>query len=233
MRWLQLTFLSPGTGTEYFLSVSTSLASPKQRRQVETTYITPTGGITGDCGQAAKFTFAKGGQLMTGQDYVSTTGLFAFQPFKGAASVATISSVFSIQNGTLVWNNAAFTGGRTLFCLLGSTVEAVFNGQLPYGCTQIDLQPIMITPNICLAAFSSSSLPTSTQSASTMPVPGSVHSGTNAADPVGSYTSSNGATILDGPSEMLASLSLEACESFCAGYIYFGVSNGMLVTGCS
>jgi len=171
---------------------------------------------------------------MIGQDYVSTTGLLAFQPFEGASSVATISSMFSIQNGALIWNNTAFTGGRAIFCMLGSTVEAVFNGQLPYGCTQINLEPIMITPNVCLAAFSSSSLPTSTtQSASTMSVLGSVHSGTNAADPVGGYTSSNEATVLDGPSEMLASLSLEACESFCAGYIYFGVSSGMMVTGFS
>jgi hypothetical protein len=168
---------------------------------------------------------------MTGQEYVSTTGLLASQPFAGAPYVAAISSVFSIQNGALIWNNTAFTGGRTVFCLIGSTVEAVFNGQLPYGCAQINLEPIMVTPNICLAAFSSSSLPTSTtQSASTMSVPGSVHSGTSAADPVGGYTSSNGAAVLDGPSETLASLSLEACESFCAGYIYFGVSNGTLVT---
>jgi hypothetical protein len=184
------------------------------------------------------------GQLMCGGELISTTGLVPNAPFAPSSNIAAISTIFSVSDGVLHWNNTAFVGNQALFCQTGSTVDSVFNGQLPSGCAQVALSLLLVSPTSCPRnGIATGNLPTSTSartasvtdstsylSASTSPTgsssyPGTLNSNGVMADLIGGYAYASTATVLSGANEHI--VSLEQCLAFCVGYAHFGVSEGM------
>jgi hypothetical protein len=187
------------------------------------------------------------GQLMCGGELISTTGFVPNAPFTPSSNVAAISTNFSVSDGVLHWNNTAFVGNQTLFCQTSSMVVSVFNGQLPSDCAQVALSLLLVSPTSCprsgIASSASGNLPTSAStkkasvtgsasyiSAATSPTgsssyPGTLNSNGVIADLMGGYAYASTATVLSGVNEHV--VSLEQCLSFCVGYAYFGLSEGM------
>ena len=230
---------SPTPLPQYLLSVTPNGPSmgQKERRQAAPSYVTANGEVTGDCAEADTFTLTANGQLLSGGEYVSTTGLVAYEPLAPSSDVAAISTPFSTVNNSLAWNNPAFINGSALFCLMGSTVESVFDGQLPSGCAEVTLYLVnagsgacarpMISPSGADSSVTGSVVGTpTTASASPASSPGIVHGSTASADPVGGYLSTPSEPVLSGAREITSSL--ESCADFCVGYTYFGVSDGTL-----
>lgn len=184
---------------------------------------------------------------MVGKELVSTTGLVPIAPFAPSSKVAAISTNFTANNGVLSWNNTAFIGNQALFCQTGLTVDAVFNGQLPSGCAPVTLSLVLVSPSSCLgypnsssstgnvpnlASTSTTSIATVTSSTSSATSqatgsssPASVGANGLVADLIGGYAYRPTATVLFGPNETISNL--EQCLTFCVGYVYFGVSDGM------
>src|SRR5947199_3826920 len=108
---------------------------------------------------------------MTAGSFISTTGLVPNAPFAPSPDILAISTSFSESNGVLYWNNTAFVGNQALFCQTGSTVEAVFNGQLPTGCVQVTLSLLLLGPESCLSygvmTSTTANLPAGTSPAAT------------------------------------------------------------------
>lgn len=196
---------------------------------------------------AAVYTITQRGQLMSGGNLVSTTGLVPNAPFAPSPNIAAISTTFSVSNGVLYWNNTAFVGNQALFCQTSSTVEAVFNGQLPTGCAQVTLSLLLLNPTSCpsygVSASTIASLPagtspdaasvtasTTSSSESESPTetssyPDTLRGNGVVADLIGGYAYTSKATVLSGVNENI--ISLDQCLTFCVGYTYFGVSGGM------
>ena len=186
------------------------------------------------------------GQLMCGGGLISTTGLVPNAPFAPSSNVAAISTIFSVSDGVLHWDNTAFVGNQALFCQTGSTVNSVFNGQLPSGCAQVALSLLLVSPTSCprngIASSATGNLPSSAStrtssvtdstsyvSTSASPTgsssyPGTLNSNGVIADLIGGYAYASTATVLSGPNEPI--VSLEQCLEFCVGYAHFGVSEG-------
>ena len=77
---------------------------------------------------------------------MSTPGGVAFQPFAvspdtpGTKRASRIFTQFLVDiEHTLQWLNNAFSGGKAIFCVSGSTVTVAFNGVTPSGCIGIEL----------------------------------------------------------------------------------------------
>jgi hypothetical protein len=195
---------------------------------------------------AAVYTITQRGQLMSGGNLVSTTGLVPNAPFAPSPNIAAISTTFSVSNGVLYWNNTAFVGNQALFCQTSSTVEAVFNGQLPTGCAPVTLSLLLVNPTSCpsygVSASTIASLPAGTSldagsvTASTMSsseseyptetssYPDTLRGNGVVAGLIGGYAYTSKATVLSGVNENI--ISLDQCLTFCVGYTYFGVSGG-------
>jgi hypothetical protein len=244
---------SPTPTSLYFLSVSpdSSPAPPKGRRDGRVSYISSSGSTIGDCKNAATYMITQSGQLVSGGGLISTTGLVSNAPFVPSPNIAAISTTFSASNGVLHWNNNAFVGNQSLFCQTSSTVEAVFDGQLPSGCAQVTLNLLLVSPTSCssygISTSATGNLPTSastgttsvtttitTSLTSSLPstsatggssYPDSLSSNGLVVDLIGGYVYASTATILSGVNEK--TISLEQCLKFCVGYTYFGVSEGM------
>lgn len=240
---------SPTPVPLYLLTISpdSSPASPKERRDAGPSYVSPSGTTTGDCKNAAIYTIAQSGQLMTAGGLISTTGLVPNAPFAPSPNIAAISTTFSTSNGVLYWNNTAFVGNQALFCQTSSTVEAVFNGQLPTGCPQVTLSLLLLNQKSCPSYGISTStivnLPTGTSSVAasvtasstsssesqypteTSSYPNTLSGNGVVADLIGGYFYESEATVLSGVNENI--ISLDQCLDFCVGYTYFGVSGGI------
>ena len=181
--------------------------------------------------------------MTTGGERISATGLVPFTPFSASAAVGAISTTFSVANGVLLWNNTAFSGGSALYCLMGSTIEAVFDGQVPASCSPGVLEVILANRDSCAGYTISTASSTftggtatgtvaegpgtttgSTGQTSPYPTPGVVQGSMASAFPVGGYFSSPGLRVLSDQSS--TTTSLEACTDYCANYAYFSVSGG-------
>ena len=172
------------------------------------------------------------GQLSSNGQLVSATGLVPYSPLGFSSYVAAVSTTFSVVNGsTLVWENAAFTGGYAIFCVMDNTVEAVYSGQLPAGCAQVSVGYVSVSS---CATFKPSSLvsqptagATSTSSPSpTASVPGSIKGSNVTANPVGCLDSSVNSPAVSGNVPPRAVTTLEQCADFCSSFAYFGVQSG-------
>ena len=240
---------SPTPAPQYLLTVrSGSSALPsEERRDTGPSYISLSGLTTRDCRDAATYIITQGAQLMSGGESLSTTGLVSNAPFAPASKVAAISTTFSVIDGVLHWNNTAFVGNQALFCQTGSTVDAVFDGQLPNDCAPVTLGAVLVSPSLCPSygvslsvtgnmstsastGAASITVSTSASSSSTSPTGGSSYPGSLSvngvvADLIGGYAYGPPATVLFGPHESVGSL--EQCLTFCVAYMYFGVSGGM------
>jgi hypothetical protein len=243
---------SPIPAPLYFLSVSPGSPElpPKGRRDTGLSYVSPSGSNTADCDDAATYTITQGGQLMSGGKLISTTGLVPNAPFAPSPNIEAISTTFSVSDGVLYWNNTAFIGNQALFCQVNSTVIAVFNGELPSGCAQVALRLLLVSPSSCpsygISISAIGKLPTSasagatsvtvsnlsgspsTSAAGSSSYPGSLSSNGIVADLIGGYVHESTATVLSGVNESI--MSLEQCLTFCIGYVYFGVSEGMCLS---
>jgi hypothetical protein len=168
-------------------------------------------------------------------------------PFAPSPDISAISTAFSVSNGVLYWNNTAFVGNQALFCQTSSTVEAVFNGQLPTGCAQATISLLLLNPESCPSygvspsptanlpagtslAATSATASTTTSSESPNPTetnnyPDTLSGNGVVADLIGGYVYTSEATVLSGVNENV--ISLDQCLTFCVGYTYFGVSGGM------
>jgi hypothetical protein len=237
---------SPTPVPLYFLSVS-RVSLPVERRDAGLSYISSSGSTTGNCNNAATYTITQSGELMSGGKLISTTGLVPNALFALSSNIEAISTTFSASNGVLRWNNTIFIGNQALFCQTGSTVEAVFNGQLPSGCAKVTLSLLLVSLTSCpsygmsapttVSLLSSASTgttsiktPTMSSSPSTSATaassyPGSLSGNGLVADLIGGYVYASTATVLSGLNDNI--ISLEQCLTFCVGYMYFGVSEGV------
>lgn len=244
-----IVFSSPTPVPLYFLSVSpvSSPAPARERRDAGLSYISSSGSTTGDCNNAAAYTITQSGQLTSGGQVISTTGLVPNALFALSSNIAAISTTFSASNGVLHWNNTIFVGNQALFCQTGSTVEAVFNGQLPSGCAKVTLSLLLVSPTSCPSYGMSTSATTSllssaststtsikippissspsTSATTTGSYPGSLSSIGLVADLIGGYVYASTATFLSSLHKNITSL--EQCLTFCVGYMYLGVSEGV------
>lgn len=212
--------------------------SPRAHLSNLKTFLGPRGDTTTDCGAAAPFS-ASGGRISSNGQFVSTTGLLPYSSFAPSSFIAAISTTFSVSNNSyLEWNNAAFTGTRALFCVMGTTVQAVYNGGLPAGCAQINLA--YVPASSCRNSNPSSSVTvttltagtgtgTGTGSASPSPTASVLGSivGTNAtANSVGCLTSSYDSPAILRNQDPRTVTTLEECLDSCSSSTYFGVQSG-------
>lgn len=76
------------------------------------------------------------GQLLGGGELVSTETGLAYVPLAPSTEVGDITTTFALVQGDLVWLNSTFGhGGNAAYCLMGSTLEAVFTDTYPDNCT--------------------------------------------------------------------------------------------------
>lgn len=211
----------------YFLYVQQGASAPPQ-------YVSGSGTIVLDATEAQIYTISPSGQLMSGGSYFSTSGLVPFEAFTARSYVASISTTFANQNGVLAWTSPSFAQGRVQFCLMGQTLEVVYDGYLHANCNAVNvyLSPtssVLSSMSMLLTSVPSASsvLAGSPMSSLTTPMPsapGSVHGSLAIADPVGCLTSPSNAPALIGISETASTLG--QCLGYCTSYLYFGVQNG-------
>lgn len=251
LPWHRLiTGYSPTPSPSFLISVNPFPAITKLQkvRQTQQIYVTPDGGITEDFSSAAQYSITQTGQLSSGGNFVSISGLVPYAVLAPSFYLAAISTNFYDDNGTLVWNNTAFTDNQAWFCVEDFVLNAVFDAQVPDGCSRVSLDLVTVVDVLSPSNGPSSSVSgtvsesvggsmsgqtpptsaassTSTPSSSpTAPVMGSVTSNGVTAEPVGGYLSTPTTPVLYGNSVTVTSL--ESCLEFCVGYIYFGVSEG-------
>ncbi len=221
--------------TQYLLTVNPGPVNISPRA-VAPTYISANGSTTTDCSAAAPFALTSG-QLSSNGQFVSTTGLVPYSPLVVSSYLAAISTTFStmtVMNGSsLAWNNTAFTGGHALFCVMGNTVEAVYNGQLPAGCAQIYIGYVFVTacptfkPSNSVTQLAGGATGTGTSSPSpTASLSGSVKGKNVTANPLGCLSSSGNSPAVSGGLIPKTVTTLEDCADFCSSYAYFGVQSG-------
>ena len=219
-----------GPSVPYLLYVQQGVSGPEQ-------YVSVTGTVVLDAQEAQAFTISSSGQLQSGRSYFSTSGLVPFEPFTPRPHPAAISTTFSNRNNTLVWTSPSFTNGQAQFCLMGSMLEAAYDGYLPAGCTAVTvyLAPTSATTNTVsilqqttsfssMMAVGSGTAVSSTPTPTPAYAPGRVYGQLAIADPVGCLTSPSNAPALSGIGETTATL--EQCVDYCSIYSYFGVQNG-------
>jgi hypothetical protein len=209
--------------------------TPRSHLSNLTTFVGAGGKSTTDCRTAAPFTVSDGRISSNGQ-FVSTTGLVPYSPFTVSSSLAAISTTFSVMNSSYIaWNNSAFTGGQALFCVMGTTVEAVYNGQLPAGCAQVNLAYVptrscpIYNPSSSVQPPTASLTGTGTSSPSpTASVPGSVRGSNATGNPLGCLVSSGTSPAVLGDQLPKTVTTLEECVDTCSRYAYFGAQIGKL-----
>ena len=200
-----------------------------------TTFVDANGKSTTDCSAAAPFMVSDGRISSNGQ-FVSTTGLVPYSPFMFSPSVGAISTTFSVTNNSYIaWNNSAFTGSQALFCVMGTTIQAVYNGQLPTGCAQVNLAYVPTTScptyNSMTTVRPLTTSPTSTGTSSPAPtvsVSGSIRGRNATGNPLGCLTSSADTPAVLGDRLPTTVATLEECVDTCSRYGYFGVQSGKL-----
>ncbi|PCG98545.1 Hypothetical protein PENO1_057580 [Penicillium occitanis (nom. inval.)] len=136
-------------------------------------FLIGSGSLTASCSDADVF-YADGTSLYDGDLLVSTDVGVTQTQFVGSQTPGTLTGTFSVTNGILSWTNAAFPAGQALFCVLDSTVYAVFDDNLPSGCTQVTIAAASYS-SICSGSTASSSFhpitptPTPTPTATGIP----------------------------------------------------------------
>ena len=115
---------------------------PDQLTRKRQTYDSPvligSGFLTASCSDADVF-YVNGTSLYDGNLLVSTGVGVTQTQFVGSQTPGIINGTFAATNDILSWTNAAFPAGQALFCVMDSTVYAIFDGNLPSGCTQVTI----------------------------------------------------------------------------------------------
>lgn len=110
----------------------------RKRQTYNSAVLIGSGSLTASCSDADVF-YVDGMSLYDGDLLVSIGVGVTQTQFVGSPTPETITGTFSVTNGILSWTNAAFPTGQALFCVMDSTVYAVFDGNLPSGCTQVTI----------------------------------------------------------------------------------------------
>ncbi|RAO71303.1 uncharacterized protein BHQ10_007315 [Talaromyces amestolkiae] len=114
----------------------------KRKRQIyNTAVLIGSGYVTASCSDADVF-YVDGTSLYDGDLLVSTDAGVSQIQFVGSQNHGAITGTFSVANGILAWTNAAFPAGQAQFCVMDSTVYAVFDDELPLGCTQVTIAAV-------------------------------------------------------------------------------------------
>jgi hypothetical protein len=130
------------------------------KRQSTTLYLGSGSSFSGpNCSPAHSFTLSDG-QLSAHGHFVSANADTKWEPFKTKFVAGTITTTFSLENGTLYWSHTSFIGGTALFCKYSSgEIEILFAGATDvsdesYPNYPSDCQPVMLQ---AMSGMSSSS----------------------------------------------------------------------------
>lgn len=113
----------------------------RKRQTYNTAVLIGSGYVTASCSDADVF-HVDGTSLYDGDLLVSTDAGVSQIQFVGSQTPGAITGTFSVVNGILTWTNAAFPAGQAQFCVMDSTVYAVFDTGLPSGCTQVTITAV-------------------------------------------------------------------------------------------
>lgn len=113
----------------------------RKRQTYNTAVLIGSGYVTASCSDADVF-HVDGTSLYDGDLLVSTDAGVSQIQFVGSQTPGAITGTFSVVNGILTWTNAAFPAGQAQFCVMDSTVYAVFDTELPSGCTQVTITAV-------------------------------------------------------------------------------------------
>ena len=209
--------------------------SPRSHLSNLSTFVSADGDTTTDCSAAALFSVSDG-QISSNGQIVSAPSLIPYSSFAASPYIAAISTTFSVTNDSyLEWKNSAFTGAKALFCVMGTTVQAVYNGELPAGCAQINLAYVPASscrtdnPSSPVTEPTASTTGTGTGTSSPPPttsIPGSIRGIDATANPLGCLTSSANSPAVLGNQLLRAVSTLVECLDFCSSSTYFGVQIG-------
>ncbi|KAL8820251.1 MAG: hypothetical protein Q9223_001483 [Gallowayella weberi] len=122
------------------LDVSHSNNQPVQRRQdTAIGFLNSNGEIVQRCQSASNYVL-RNGKLASDSLPYSTSGSLLYAPFRATQIEGAITSFFSLDDGYLVWKNAAFDGGAARFAARQSQpLLGVFSGPLPKGYSDVRL----------------------------------------------------------------------------------------------
>ena len=150
------------SSSQYLLTVSYDTAYyHKEKRQTAYSngYYVASSGAASNCQQAAAFELTSNGQLTSNGGYIFAPPGVSYTAFvPGTPTDGDITELFSLVNSgtTLAWNNSAFSPlGYAEFCVIGSTVNACFDGVYPTGCLPVTIG--VQTPSQCPGYGGSSS----------------------------------------------------------------------------
>lgn len=113
----------------------------RKRQTYNSAVLIGSGTVTASCSDADVF-YVDGTSLYDGDQQVSTDAGVSQTQFVGSQNPGTITGLFSVANGILSWTNAAFATGQAQFCVMDSTVYAIFDAELPLGCTQVTIAAV-------------------------------------------------------------------------------------------
>jgi hypothetical protein len=124
-----------------------------KKRQASILYLGSSSPFSGtSCTEALSFTLSNGKLSANGQ-FISANADTTWEPFQTSPTTGTITTTFSLQNGTLQWSHPSFVGENALFCQEPSgEIEILFAGaadssdstypDYPSVCTPVTLQAI-------------------------------------------------------------------------------------------
>ncbi|EED16609.1 hypothetical protein TSTA_016840 [Talaromyces stipitatus ATCC 10500] len=143
----------------------------RKRQTYNSAVLIGSGSLTASCANADVF-HVDGTSLYDGDFLVSTNPGVLQTKFIGSQIPGTISGSFSVAKNMLAWTNDAFPAGQALFCVSDDIVYAVFDGNLPSGCTQVSIAAVPYS-SICSGGTASSSFhpitPSPTSTATSIP----------------------------------------------------------------
>ncbi|KAL9108375.1 MAG: hypothetical protein Q9227_006835 [Pyrenula ochraceoflavens] len=218
------------------------------------TYLAPDGTLTTKCQNGAAYRLDSYGHFFGDDLQISANYNETMAPFVGSETVGPINTTFALVDGYLQWTNPAFPAGSAQFCILDSTLEAVFVSTLPDGCSPVRIgsDPTTNCPGYVHhsglgsttgggaggagatggaggaggSTPSSPVEPTTTGSTPEATVSGSVFGMTTTSNPNGCFDAS-GTPPITGPNGTTVT-TLEQCGDFCIAYDYWGMQDGMI-----
>ncbi|KAL8808209.1 MAG: hypothetical protein Q9182_000273 [Xanthomendoza sp. 2 TL-2023] len=124
----------------FLLRVSQSSNQPVQRRQdTAIGFLNSNGEIVQRCQSGSNYVL-RNGKLASDSLPYSTSGSLLYAPFRATQTEGAITSIFSVDDGYLVWKNATFDGGAARFAARQSQpLLVVFSGPLPEGYSDVKL----------------------------------------------------------------------------------------------
>ncbi|KAL8986329.1 MAG: hypothetical protein Q9205_000215 [Flavoplaca limonia] len=137
-------FTGPPVEEQNFLLqvVQSGSRAIRRRQNLSLGFLSSNGNILPSCQSASDF-LLRSGQLASDSLSYSTSQGVRDRQFVGTQVQQPITTLFSVDDGFLGWNNAAFDGGAARFCAQPSRpLLAVFSGPLPEGYSNVVLRTV-------------------------------------------------------------------------------------------